>query len=140
MGSSLRPRFSPGRIQMRELDELVKNYVAVWNEPDPALRRKAVGELWAEEGAHLTESLEARGHEAIEARITDAHERFVRDGDFVFASSDNADGHHNIARFDWAMVPAGGGEAAAFGLDFLVLGDDGRILSDYQFVEVPKSS
>jgi hypothetical protein len=32
------------------------------------------------------------------------------------------------------MVPAGGGEVAAVGFDFIVLGDDGQIRSDYQFI------
>jgi hypothetical protein len=32
-------------------------------------------------------------------------------------------------------VPAGGGEAAAAGLEILILGPDGRIEADYQFIE-----
>lgn len=124
---------------MKELNELVNNYVALWNEPDPVLRRRAVGELWVEDGAHLTESLEARGHDAIEARIADAHEQFVLGGGFLFVSSNKVVGHHNVVRFDWAMVPADGGEAAAFGSDFLILDGDGRIRFDYQFVETSQS-
>jgi hypothetical protein len=33
------------------------------------------------------------------------------------------------------MVPAGGGEALAVGIDLLLLAPDGRIRADYQFVE-----
>ncbi len=33
------------------------------------------------------------------------------------------------------MVPAGGGDVISIGLDFLVLGDDGRIRVGYQFIE-----
>jgi hypothetical protein len=33
------------------------------------------------------------------------------------------------------MVPVGGGEVAAVGLEILVLDDDGRIRTDYQFIE-----
>jgi hypothetical protein len=40
-------------------------------------------------------------------------------------------------RFNWEMVPAAGGAAAAVGFDFLVLGDDGRIRLDYQFLDRP---
>ena len=40
--------------------------------------------LWTEDGAHFTPSLEARGYEAIEARITGAHDRFGRAGGYVF--------------------------------------------------------
>src|SRR2546429_7854220 len=33
--------------------DLVRRYVAVWHEPDAELRRKAVHDLWAEDGAHV---------------------------------------------------------------------------------------
>jgi len=35
--------------------ELVSRYVAVWNQPDAELRRKAIGvpDLWAKDGAHI---------------------------------------------------------------------------------------
>jgi hypothetical protein len=33
--------------------KLVDRYVAVWNEPDAELRRKAIHELWTENGAHI---------------------------------------------------------------------------------------
>ena len=34
------------------------------------------------------------------------------------------------------MVPVGGGAAAAVGLEIMVLGEDDRIKTDYQFIEV----
>ena len=33
--------------------DLVCRYVAVWHEPDAELRRKAVHDLWAEDGAQV---------------------------------------------------------------------------------------
>ena len=33
--------------------ELVRRYVAVWNEPDAELRRTSIRGLWAEDGAHI---------------------------------------------------------------------------------------
>ena len=36
---------------------------------------------------------------------------------------------------NWEMVPAGGGEVARAGLEVLVLDKDGRITTDYQFIE-----
>src|SRR5215831_1004028 len=40
---------------MTDIDpqELVRRYVAVWNEPDAGLRRKAIHDLWTEDGAHI---------------------------------------------------------------------------------------
>src|SRR6266853_3451181 len=80
-------------------------------------------------------SLEARGHEAIEARVTSAHDRFVRTEGYVFSAAYRGAGHHDAATFSWEMRPAGGGPVAARGFHFFVLGDDGRIRSDYQFTE-----
>jgi len=109
----------------------------MWNEPDPARRREAIAALWAEDGANFTPSIEARGHEALEARVTAAHEKWVKAGGFVFRAMKNAEAHHGGVRLYWEMVPAGGGEVAAVGFEFLLLGDDGRIRLDYQFLDRP---
>jgi hypothetical protein len=122
---------------MSQLNELVDRYVALWNEPDVERRRQSIAELWAEDGAHFTPSLEVHGHAALEARVAGAHEKWVKTGGFVFKSAQNADGHHDTVRFNWEMVPAAGGEPAAVGFDFLMLGDDGRIRLDFQFLDMP---
>jgi hypothetical protein len=75
--------------------ELADRYVNLWNEPDAARRRQLIVELWTEDGAHLlqppqemcelaarpgiglTAGLDARGHAALEARVTSAYEEFV---------------------------------------------------------------
>ena len=118
---------------MTSVEDLVSRYVTVWNEPDPTRRRQAIAALWTEDGAHFTPSLEARGYEAIEARITGAHDRFVRAEGYVFSAAHAGAGHHDAATFSWEMRPAGGGPVAARGFHFFVLGDDGRIRRDYQF-------
>jgi len=48
---------------------------------------------------------------------------------------DDVDGHHGTVKLRWELVSAKGGGAISTGLDFLVLGDDGRIRTGYQFVE-----
>ncbi|MFI5377205.1 MAG: nuclear transport factor 2 family protein [Candidatus Rokuibacteriota bacterium] len=122
---------------MTSVENLVSRYVAVWNEADPSRRRQAIASLWTEDGAHFTPSLEARGYEAIETRITGAHDRFVRTEGYVFSAVHTGAGHHDAVTFSWEMRPAGGGTVAACGFHFFVLGDDGRIRRDYQFVEAP---
>jgi hypothetical protein len=42
---------------------------------------------------------------------------------------------HDVVKFNWEMVPRGGGAVAGVGLEVLVLDDDGRIRIDYQFIE-----
>jgi hypothetical protein len=132
--------------------ELVRRYVAVWNEPDAELRRKAIHDLWAEDGAHILQppqeirqaaaelgfpsiTLQALGHEALEVRVTRAYREFVAPGKFIFQPRDNADRLGEIVKFNWEMVPAGGGEPAGAGLEILVLDEDGRIKTDYQFIQ-----
>jgi hypothetical protein len=135
-----------------DLRQLVDRYVALWNEPDPERRRATVRALWSAEGVHLLQPpeemrraaealgfdrpvLEARGHRALEFRVTRAHQEFVAPGAFVFRPRGDADRLQDVVRFGWEMVPPGGGEAVGAGVEILVLGSDGRIARDYQFIE-----
>jgi hypothetical protein len=144
----------PGRTGSRTVAgmdrELVDRYVAVWNEPDAAARRKLITDLWAEDGRHLllppeelrgraaglglTATFEARGHTELAERARIAHENFVAPGEFRFRVGDNAARLHDVVKFGWEMV-SNDGEVAAVGLEFLVLDSAGRIAVDYQFIE-----
>jgi len=106
--------------------ELADRYVAVWNEPDADTRRKAVEDLWAEDGLHLLEppeeivkqaeeigvtaTLEARGHDALVRRVTRAYDEFVAPGQFVFRRHGDVAALRDMVKLRWAMVPAGGGK------------------------------
>lgn len=132
--------------------ELVERYVATWNEVDPEARGAAVRELWARDGAHILQPpeemlveakrigfinpvLEARGHYALEARVTRAHEEFVALGEFRFRPRGDAVQIGDVIKFGWEMMPTAGGVSAASGLEFLLLDAQGRIRCDYQFIE-----
>jgi hypothetical protein len=133
-------------------EDIVEKYVGLWNEPDPEIRSKTIRDLWAEEGAHKLEppqsmgdeartigmpapTLELSGYEQLEARVARAHEEFVAPGGFVFRSRGNGSRLDDVVKFNWEMVPTGGGDVVGVGLDILVLDGDGRILVDYQFIE-----
>jgi hypothetical protein len=124
----------------------------MWNEADPDARSAAVRELWAQDGAHVLQPpqdmlgeavrigfinpvLEARGHHELEARVTRANEEFVASGEFRFRPRGDAMQIGDAIKFGWEMVPAGGGEVAASGLEFLLLDAHRRIRCDYQFIE-----
>lgn len=132
--------------------DLVERYVAMWHEGDPDARGAAVRELWAQDGAHVLQPpqemmgeaarigfinpvLEARGHHALEARVTRAYEEFIASGEFRFRPRDDAMQIGEAIKFSWEMVPVAGGDAAAAGLEFLLLDAQGRIRCDYQFIE-----
>ena len=116
-----------------ELQQLVEQYMKIWNEPDAALRRASIPKLWTEDAIQFIPEDEYRGYEALEKRVTSAHEEFVKQGGFVFRPSGAFEEHHGAVKFSWEMLPASGGEIAAVGTIFLLLSDDGRIHRDYQF-------
>ncbi|GAA1637154.1 hypothetical protein ACFQY4_18985 [Catellatospora bangladeshensis] len=135
-----------------DLKSFTDRYVAVWSEPDAERRRAAVRELWSADAVHVLQPpqemrqaaeglgfdrlvLEARGHDALEVRVTRAYEEFVAPGTFVFRSRGDVDRLHDVVKFRWEMAPRAGGDVAGVGLEILVLGADGRIVSDYQFIE-----
>lgn len=130
--------------------DIADRYIALWTEPDAALRRKAIQLLWAEDGAHILQppveireaaaalgfdstTLEARGYGALEARVTRSYERFVAPGQYTFRPRDDAVRLRDIVKFSWETVSTDGGEAVSGGLEVLVLDDDGRIKTDYMF-------
>ncbi len=119
-----------------ELDAFVERYVAVWNEPDAAARRRMIEELWTPDGANFSKSNEWRGCEALEARVRGAHEKWVRDGGYLFRRR-RADGHHGAVLCVWDMTAIADGRVLSVGTEYLLLGRDGRIPEDYQFIKPP---
>src|SRR5882724_11680119 len=69
---------------------LADRYAALWNEPDPTARRRAIAALWAPDGAHYVAALEFRGHEALERRVLEAYDKNVRLGGNRFRAVRNA--------------------------------------------------
>src|SRR5689334_10749854 len=57
---------------------LAQRYVDVWNEGDAARRRQRIRALWTEDGTTCHRLLDARGYDAIEARVTGAWEKWCR--------------------------------------------------------------
>ncbi|MEV4248141.1 hypothetical protein AB0J63_32600 [Streptosporangium canum] len=132
------------------VQDLAVRYIALWSEPDAELRRRAIQELWAESGAHILQppqeireiaaglgfdstTLQAHGYDEIDVRVTRSYERFVAPGQFTFQAGDGAIRLHDVVKFNWEMVPVGGGEAVGGGLEVLVLDENGRIVTDYMF-------
>ncbi|MGW4199318.1 hypothetical protein [Streptomyces sp. NPDC005004] len=58
---------------MSDMNKVASRYIAMWNEPDAALRRKATADLFAPDAVHYTHDQEVRGHHAREERVTTAY-------------------------------------------------------------------
>jgi hypothetical protein len=120
---------------MSNMNAFVEKYISIWNEPDRTARRLRIRELWVEDAQHLAKTLEAAGYDGIESRVANAYEKWVKEKGCVFRLRDGVDGHHGTIKLRWEMLPAAGGEVISVGFDFLVLADDGRIRTGYQFIE-----
>jgi hypothetical protein len=135
---------------MRTTKELVESYAAIWNEPDADRRRKGIAEIWTENAVHILEppqqvrevaatlkveaTFQARGHAELEERVGRAYEEFIADGENTFRAQDEGARIGDAVKFRWEMVTKGG-EIAGVGLEFVTLAADGRIQTDYQFIE-----
>jgi hypothetical protein len=115
-------------------------YLAVWSEPDPGRRRRAIAALWAPDGTEFVEGAQFRGHEGLEARIAEAHQAFVASGKYTVTSPGDVTAHHDIVTLTIQLAQAGGDradEVAWAARVFLVLRADGLIREDYQLTVQP---
>jgi hypothetical protein len=117
---------------MDNLTTIIDRYVAVWNEPDPDMRRRRIASIWTPNGTTCYRLLDAHGHEAIESRVTASWDRWLREGKYVFQPVKTVSCRQAI-KFDFAMLATGDGKVEAGGLCYLLLDGDGRIVHDYQF-------
>ena len=122
-------------MNVSNMNAFVEKYISIWNEADVTARRRRIRELWVEDAQHLARTLEAVGYDGIEARVTNAYEKWVKEKGCVFRLRDGVDGHHGTIKLRWEMLPAGGGDVISIGFDFLVLAEDARIKIGYQFIE-----
>ena len=112
--------------------DVVDRYIAVWNEPDADARRRAVAELWTEDGTYTDPLAAPEGHEAIEAVIAGAREQFPG---HVFKLFGDIDAHHDVVRFGWELVPEGGDESVVVGFDVAVATSNGSLRNVYGFLD-----
>jgi len=112
----------------------VDRYLSMWNEADPARRRRLIEELWVPDCANFMQSREVRGHDALEERVRLSWEKWGRDAKCLFRLRRH-DGHHGALRVTWEMVDGGDGRLRSVGTEILLLAGDGRIREDYQFIE-----
>jgi hypothetical protein len=98
-------------------------YLAMWNEADPARRAAHIERAWAGDGRYVDPLLEAQGPAALSDMVGDVHARYPR---HRFRRVSGIDAHHDQLRFAWELVDPDGGVTAA-GIDVGSLGSDGRL-------------
>jgi hypothetical protein len=118
---------------MTEVMDIVSRYVAVWNEPAADERRRRIRSLWASDGTSCYRLGDARGYEAIEARVSGSWEKWLREANYIFRPRSDAICHHNVVKVNWEMVTLPDYKPKSAGLSFLILNSNGCIQHDYQF-------
>jgi hypothetical protein len=105
------------------VSDLLENYLACWNETDPAARRALLEAHWAVDATYTDPLAEVAGQDALDAAITAVQTQFPG---WVFAPGGQFDAHHQQARFTWTLGPAGA-DAPVAGFDVVMTDADGRI-------------
>ena len=112
-------------------DDLAQRYIDAWNETDMTARRAAVDKLYTDDARYIDPMAVAEGRDAITSMIGAVQEQFP---DFTFRLAGPVDGHHNQARFGWALGPAEA-DAPIVGFDVAVIDDSGRIQTVLGFLD-----
>ena len=118
-----------------DAEELARRFVDVWNETDAKTRRATIETLWNPDGRHLMGTQDARGYDALEARVTASHQRSVFEGGNVFRPPTMIQAVPGAIKFRWDMARRASGEITAAGVGFIALDEEGRIATDYLFTE-----
>lgn len=108
---------------MTDVRTLVEQYIAVWNETDPAARRALIDEVWSADGRYIDPLVEVAGREQLDAVVAAAQAQFAG---MRFRLGDTVEGHHDQARFTWELGPDGT-EAIVVGFDVAQWDADGRL-------------
>jgi hypothetical protein len=107
---------------MSDFTKLAEQYIATWNETDPAARRALIDEVWSPGGQYIDPLAEVTGPDQIDAVIAAAQEQFAG---MTFRLAGAVDAHHDQARFTWELGPEG--TALVVGFDVARRDADGRL-------------
>jgi len=112
------------------MNDLVAQYLEIWNTTDAAAREAAIARVFTDEPGYVDPLMDVTGRSAIDAGIAAVQSQFPG---MVFRLAGPVDGHHDQVRFTWELGPADGA-ALVTGFDVAVL-SQGRIDRVYGFLD-----
>ena len=115
---------------MTDLDTIARNYIAAWNETDPARREALLETAFAADVHYHDPIMQGDGWDGITALIDGVQQRFPG---FRFALKGKVDGYADKIRFSWELGPQGA-EAPIEGTDIGVI-EGGRLKSVTGFLD-----
>jgi hypothetical protein len=113
------------------MNEIVTRYLDTWNATDESARARLLATHWSEDCTYVDPLAEVKGREALGATIQAVHAQFPG---FVFTAVGDVDAHHQQARFQWGLGPAGE-EPVVIGFDVVVVDADQRICDVRGFLD-----
>jgi hypothetical protein len=114
--------------------DVVKRYLAVSAEPAAGRRRRLVRELWASDGAYITDRLASSGVAEIDAAITQARTACAEKG-LISSPAIKSQAHHHVAWLQLPLQAENGDRPISAVSHLLILDEGGRIRLDYCFEE-----
>lgn len=117
---------------MSNVNQLVTQYIAAWNERAANRRRDIIASTWTEDGTYVDAARRGNGHQGIDQMIEAVQQHFAG---YQFRLVSGIETHNGYVRFTWA---AGGTPDAPLyfrGTDFGVIGNDGRFKSVTGFTD-----
>jgi len=115
---------------MTDATMIADRYIALWNEPDAGRRSELLAAGWSEGATYDDPQMNAAGHDAISAMISDVQARFPG---FRFMRDGDADGYGDRIRFSWALGPQNEPDMIK-GTDFAII-ENGRLKSVTGFLD-----
>jgi hypothetical protein len=117
---------------MSDFTDIVRRYVATWNETDAGRRRALIDELYAADGGYTDPTAELRGPAEIDGYVAAMQAQLPG---HVLTLAGGVDGHHSQARFTWQAATPGAAEPTLVGFDVIATDGDGRIRQVYGFID-----
>jgi SnoaL-like domain len=115
---------------MNNLEQLVDQYLAAWNEADSEKRLEIIARVYNQNATYQDPLMQSAGHAELNTMIQTARAQFPG---FLFEQTGVIDTHNNHVRFSWKMGLSGA-EAIVKGTDFCLL-DGERFSSVVGFLD-----
>ena len=109
---------------MSDYTAVIDRFVDLWNEDVPARRRALIDDTFTEDAAYVAPLVNAEGQEGIDALAAELKAHLPG---YTFHRTSELDVNHDFVRYNWAILPPGGGEPFADGIDIGRFAPDGRL-------------
>jgi hypothetical protein len=111
---------------MTQIRETIVRYVSIWNETNPERRRELIAATWSKDGTYRDPLMRSDDRSEFELVVSNAQAALPGHTIKLTTGVDVVD---NTVRFGWSAVNDITGDPAVTGVDFGVIGHDGRLQS-----------